>query len=155
MTRTIRTAAELDALPLGSVILDNMGDAGLIDEDRHGRFVQYVETSRVSLRQAAKHYLPARVLHDPSGVPETAVEAARLHSTTEPPPHENHEVCCGECGEAIAYHGCTAEETREEVARAIRSVTDRWDEPLDEVHDVPPVADAILARFTIAPKEDR
>ena len=45
--------------------------------------------------------------------------------------------------------------TREEVARAIRSVTDRWDEPLDEVHDVPPIADALLARFTITPKEDR
>ena len=45
--------------------------------------------------------------------------------------------------------------TRDEVARAIRSVTDRWDEPLDEVHDVPPVADALLARFTITPKEDR
>ena len=43
--------------------------------------------------------------------------------------------------------------TREEVTRAIRSVTDRWDEPLDEVHDVPPIADAILARFTITPKE--
>ena len=45
--------------------------------------------------------------------------------------------------------------SREEVTRAIRSVTDRWDEPLDEVHDVPPIADAILARFTITPKEDR
>ena len=45
--------------------------------------------------------------------------------------------------------------TRDEVARVIRSVTDRWDEPLDEVHDVPPVADALLARFTIPPKEDR
>ena len=45
--------------------------------------------------------------------------------------------------------------TRDEVARVIRSVTDRWDEPLDEVHDVPPVADALLARFTLTPKEDR
>lgn len=57
----------------------------------------------------------------PSGVPEAAVEAARtaarLHSTTEPPPHENLEVCCGECGEAIAYPGCTAEETAERAWR--------------------------------------
>ena len=45
--------------------------------------------------------------------------------------------------------------TREDVARAIRSVTDLWDEPLDEAHDVPPIADALLARFTITPKEDR
>ena len=45
--------------------------------------------------------------------------------------------------------------TRETVARTIRSVTDLWDEPLDEVRDVPPIADALLARFTITPKEDR
>lgn len=64
--RTITTAAELDALPVGSVILDNMGDAGLIDERDGERLVQYAETSRVSLRHAAKHYLPATVLHDPS-----------------------------------------------------------------------------------------
>lgn len=44
--------------------------------------------------------------------------------------------------------------TRDEVARAVRSVTDHWDEPLDEVHDVPPIADALLARFNITPKED-
>ena len=45
--------------------------------------------------------------------------------------------------------------TREAVAEAIRSVTDLWDEPLDEVRDVPPIADALLARFTITTKEDR
>ena len=45
--------------------------------------------------------------------------------------------------------------TRDEVARAVRSVTDHWDEPLDEVHDVPPIADTLLARFTITPKADR
>lgn len=27
----------------------------------------------------------------------------------------------------------------------IRSVTDGWDEPLDEVHDIPPIVNAILA----------
>lgn len=42
--------------------------------------------------------------------------------------------------------------TRDEVARAVRSVTDHWDEPLDEVHDVPPIADTLLARFTITPQ---
>ena len=45
--------------------------------------------------------------------------------------------------------------TRDEVARAIRSVTDLWDEPLDEVRDVPPIADALLARFTITTKADQ
>ena len=27
----------------------------------------------------------------------------------------------------------------------IQSVTDGWDEPLDDVHDIPPIANAILA----------
>ena len=56
---------------------------------------------------------------------------------------------------ALPFLTAAPSATREEVARAIRSVTDRWDEPLDEVHDVPPVADALLARFTITPKEAR
>ena len=56
---------------------------------------------------------------------------------------------------ALPFLTAAPSATREEVARAIRSVTDRWDEPLDEVHDVPPVADALLARFNITPKEDR
>lgn len=35
--------------------------------------------------------------------------------------------------------------TSEEVDLAIASVTDNWDEPLDEVHDIPPIRNAILA----------
>ena len=163
-------------------------------------------------------------------MPEAAVEAARtaarLHSTTEPPPHENGEVCCGECGEAIAYPGCTAEETserawrhayraaltaalpfltaapskveriartlaettalsgadahrvvqaaqamsapsatRDEVARLIDPSGWRYfdtgmfppDHPASTgiVHNSRETADALLARFTITPKEDR
>ena len=56
---------------------------------------------------------------------------------------------------ALPFLTAAPSATRDGVAEAIRSVTDRWDEPLDEVHDVPPIADAILARFTITPKEDR
>ena len=56
---------------------------------------------------------------------------------------------------ALPFLTAAPSATRDEVARAIRSVTDRWDEPLDEVHDVPPVADALLARFNMTPKEDR
>lgn len=29
--------------------------------------------------------------------------------------------------------------------RLVAAVTDRWDEPLDEVHDIPQIVDAILA----------
>ena len=129
-------------------------------------------------------------------VPEAAVEAARTaarsHSTTEPPPHEKCEVCCGECGEAIAYPGCTAEETserawrhayraaltaalplltaapsatRDEVARLVDPSGWRYfdtgmfppDHPASTgvVHNSRETADALLARFTITPKENR
>jgi hypothetical protein len=37
----------------------------------------------------------------------------------------------------------------EVLAEAIRSVTDLWDEPLDEVHDIPPIVNAILAEARI------
>lgn len=82
-------------------------------------------------------------LGNASVAPEAAVEAARtaarLHSTTEPPPHENGEVCCGECGEAIAYPGCTAEETSERAWR----------------HAYRAALTAALPFLTAAPKEDR
>ena len=55
----------------------------------------------------------------------------------------------------VRYVREQARKIRDEVARAVRSVTDHWDEPLDEVHDVPPIADTLLARFTMTPKEDR
>ena len=136
MSRTIMTAAELDALPVGSVILDNMGDAGLIDERDGERLVQYAETSRVSLRHAAKHYLPATVLHDPSApapapsvVPEAAPSA-----------------------------------TRDEVSRALfaadpahRHGADEFDRlralGLDVTTHYATQAAALLARFNITPKE--
>lgn len=34
---------------------------------------------------------------------------------------------------------------REELTKTIAAVTDTWDEPLDEVHDLPPIVNAILA----------
>ena len=105
----------------------------------------------------------------PSVVPEDAVEAAA--SAVRKERAFSAAVAFGvpmddvpQCAEMIARAGLTAAlpflsaaptATREEVARAIRSVTDRWDEQLDEVHDVPHIADALLARFTLTPKEDR
>lgn len=35
--------------------------------------------------------------------------------------------------------------TSEEMDKVIASVTDKWDEPLDEVYDIPPIRNAILA----------
>lgn len=129
MTRTITSVSELDALPVGSVIMcdDERGVAKRVDTDIYDGYDwlvvgsdEYRETHEMTW------VLPATVLHDPSApvvpvVSDAAVEAARtaarLHSTTEPPPHENREVCCGECGEAIAYPGCTAAETAERAWR--------------------------------------
>lgn len=39
----------------------------------------------------------------------------------------------------------TEKSIRDELARTIHAVTDSWDEPLDEVHDVPWIVSAILA----------
>lgn len=39
----------------------------------------------------------------------------------------------------------TALSTRDALAKAIRAVTDLWDEPLDEVHDVPQIVNGLLA----------
>ena len=36
-------------------------------------------------------------------------------------------------------------EQRTDLTEVIRSVTDLWDEPLDEVHDIPEIVNAILA----------
>lgn len=33
----------------------------------------------------------------------------------------------------------------ENLAQTIKAVTDLWDEPLDEVHDIPQIVNAILA----------
>lgn len=34
---------------------------------------------------------------------------------------------------------------RDELAKTVREVTDLWEEPLDDVHDVPQIVNAILA----------
>jgi hypothetical protein len=43
-----------------------------------------------------------------------------------------------------------SETEREALAEVIQSVTDNWDEPLDEVHDVPAIINAILASDWLA-----
>lgn len=43
---------------------------------------------------------------------------------------------------------------REALTAAIRSVTDLWDEPLDDVHDIPPIVNAVLAAGFRLPEGD-
>jgi len=43
---------------------------------------------------------------------------------------------------------------RDHIADTIRSVTDGWDEPLDDVHDIAPIVNALLANFEITNKEN-
>jgi len=43
-----------------------------------------------------------------------------------------------------------SEVDREVLAKVVQSVTDRWDEPLDEVHDIPQIVNAILASDWLA-----
>lgn len=43
----------------------------------------------------------------------------------------------------------TTEETKQQIIEEIGKVTNAWDEPLDEVHDIPPIANALMARFNI------
>ncbi len=85
MTRTITTAAELDARPVGSVVMcdDEHGVAKRVDADIYDGYDwivvgsdEYRETHEMTWM------LPATVLHDPSApapapsvVPEAAVEA--------------------------------------------------------------------------------
>lgn len=38
---------------------------------------------------------------------------------------------------------------REQLMKVIAEVTDKWDESLDDVHDLPPIVDAILARYRL------
>lgn len=57
----ITTLAELEALPSNSVILDSMGDPGLVGLEG----VTYRESTLLPLYYVATHYLPDRVLYRP------------------------------------------------------------------------------------------
>ncbi len=74
----ITTAAELDALPVGSVVRDNVGDAGLVDEPG---MIRYAEAIGMVSAYVVKHYAPLTVLYrpdapQPTPVPADAVERA-------------------------------------------------------------------------------
>lgn len=59
----ITTAEELDALPTGSIVLDKMGDAGLIDSAGASTVIQYAETAPIGTTKAAKRFGPFTVVH--------------------------------------------------------------------------------------------
>lgn len=58
------------------------------------------------------------------------------------------DLCAGRQGESakgrVEQRGNIVSDA-ECLTAAIRSVTDQWDEPLDEVHDIPQIVNAILA----------
>lgn len=45
-------------------------------------------------------------------------------------------------------------ESVETLAEAIRAVTDLWDEPLDEVRDVPQIVNALIASGVVRPADE-
>lgn len=49
----------------------------------------------------------------------------------------------------LARDAETTTVTAEQVTSEIYKVTSNWDEPLDDVHDIPQITNALLARFRI------
>ena len=172
MTRTIRTAAELNALPVKAVLLDEGGWP--VWRDPLAGWCAANGTQGIPADLLLADGAPLTVLHDPAPAPvpvvsDAAVEAAasavrkeRAFSAAaafgvpiDDVPHCAEMIARAALTAALPFLTAAPSATRDEVARAIRSVTDRWDEPLDEVHDVPPIADALLARYDMTRKVDR
>lgn len=57
----VTSVEELRALPIGSVIIDGDGDAGILEPET----IAFGETRPLPYPYVAKHYLPARVLYRP------------------------------------------------------------------------------------------
>lgn len=60
----VYTVEELDVLPNDTVIVDSMGDVGVV----HGEHVWYPESAAIRRSKVAAHYLPARVLYRPAAL---------------------------------------------------------------------------------------
>ena len=59
--RTVITVEEAEALRDGTLIVDSMGDSGLV----WGGFVKYDETSGLTIAYAFKHFGPLAVVWEP------------------------------------------------------------------------------------------
>ena len=181
--RTITTAAELDALPVGSVVLGADHPA----EPRRplGERISARWDPDARWNVDGRHYYGATetvlavlggavtVLHDPAAsapapsvVPEAAVEAAA--SAVRKERAFSAAVAFGvpmddvpQCAEMIVRAALTAAlplltaapSATREAVEAVIFEAD--DECVLEVHEVRSLASRLLARFTITPKEDR
>ena len=183
MTRTITTAAELDALPVKVVLLDEGGWP--VWRDPHTGWCASNGTQDIPADLLIADGAPLTVLHDPSApVPapsvvsdaaglgdRIAVLSARLAAVGFPactchPGDDDSERCLPSPQDwraeieraALSSTTPTAapSATREEMAQwalAASSVT-ITDSPYQKAEWLH-IADALLARFTITPKEDR
>ena len=164
MTRTITTAAELDALPAGSVVLDRWGCAR--------------QKGRDSLWHAVQHHMrttaargPVLVLHDPSApapapsvVPEAAVAlrdvidealADALGDTFSPSVMDDlARRVHARVTAALPLLTAAPSVTRDEVSDVL-VMTRLSDYAGADMAVIDQTADALLARFNITPKEDR
>ena len=182
MTRTIATLEERWALPRGTVIRDAAGVAWVKRPVSWMATTPIEDDQWIGMPATVLHD-PSAPAPAPSVVPEAAVEALSEWGVDESdvaalreaaveavawklidctsdladraPSDETRRTANADARAALPLLTAASSASREEVTRAIRSVTDRWDEPLVEVHDVPPIADAILARFVITERNHR
>lgn len=145
MNRTINTEAELDALPVGSVVVE--GDHTTPDE---GSFLGITTIPGVFHRfpdgwyvvagygeRAPEEILPATVLHDPSASEAPSATREDVARALVPTLDEWW------CGEHVDYHA-----TDDEGDDLPCCVAERQSQGQRQ-------ADALLARFTITPRTDR
>ncbi|QIK82422.1 hypothetical protein [Sanguibacter sp. HDW7] len=181
MTRTITTVSELDALPVGSVVMwhdeDGWARAAVRWPGSSGWLVtgseETAEEGSWVLAWAQGDGSPLTVLHDPSApvvpvVSDAAVEVGvaagkerltwlSLHwSASRLDPEAWPHVVRAVLDAALPLLGAAPSATREDVARTIDE--DSFDFPEEcagEIEQAFQAADALLARFTITPRTDR
>ena len=126
MNRTIRTAAELDALPVKAVLLDDGGWP--VWRDPHEGWCAANGTRDIPADLLIADGAPLTILHDPSAPVVPAMSDAAVPSAT-----------------------------RDEVARALEGEFGCFlaRDPHRPDAFWGGAADALLARFTITPEEDR
>lgn len=174
--RTITTAAELDALPVGSVVRTARGAVATRHERARGAVFGWLVAGFFGPQVLyADTDLPVVVLHDPSApvvpvVSDAAVEAAgealgiawfEEGGDAQPPSASTIRAALTA---ALPFLGASPSATREDVARTLDPQS--WDGRVEFGEDGRVVraiqrgrllqaADDLLARFTITPRTDR
>lgn len=183
MTRTITTAAELDALPDERVLLEASGryryGSGTFErcwvrpvplwitgtDERLWEVLVHGSEIPHSLVHTEDLDLPVTVLHDPSTpaaqqvVSDAAVEAgaralADLWGAPGAPEVYRPEARAA-LSAALPFLGAAPSATREDVEGAIYDVDAASGEAVLEPSEIAWLADGLLARFTITPRTDR